>query len=103
MSYWVALGEHGTYYSKSSFVEAFRFKCRNPSFGLPTKANVCKGAGQEGVRECENEDSHSQVNSHFGSWSLGGLPNFHRAITKVKPPRIEEFFISSKRYWSVDV
>jgi hypothetical protein len=30
-----------------------------------------KGVGQE---ECEKEDSHSQVSSPFGSWSLGGLP-----------------------------
>jgi hypothetical protein len=28
------------------------------------------------VKECEDEDSHSQVSSHFGSWSHGGLPNF---------------------------
>jgi hypothetical protein len=28
------------------------------------------------AQECENEHSHSQVSSHFGSWSLGGLPNF---------------------------
>jgi hypothetical protein len=26
--------------------------------------------------ECENEHSHSQVNSHFRSWSPGGLLNF---------------------------
>jgi hypothetical protein len=29
----------------------------------------------ESVKECEDEDSHSQVSSHFGSWNPGGLPN----------------------------
>jgi len=28
-----------------------------------------------------NEPSHSQMNSHFGSWSLGGFPNLQRAIS----------------------
>jgi hypothetical protein len=35
------------------------------------------------------EPSHSQVNSHVGSWSPGGLPNFQRAITRVKTQWIE--------------
>jgi hypothetical protein len=43
------------------------------------------------VKECEHEDSHSQVSSHFGSWSPGGFPNLHKAIVKVKKPCIEEF------------
>jgi hypothetical protein len=55
------------------------------------------------VRECEDEDSHSQVSSHCGSWSPSGLPNLYRAIVEVKTPRIEEFFISLESYWSVDV
>jgi len=29
-------------------------KCRNPNFGLVTKARVCKVAGQEGSRELYN-------------------------------------------------
>jgi hypothetical protein len=61
--------------------------CRDPSFG----------------RECEDEDSHSQVSSHFGSWSLSGLPNLQRATTGVKTPCIEDFFITLKSYSSVDV
>jgi hypothetical protein len=28
------------------------------------------------LRECEDEDSHSQVSSYFGSWSPNGLLNF---------------------------
>jgi hypothetical protein len=50
------------------------------------------------VGEYENEHSHSQMNFHFGSWSLGGLPKLQRAISKVKTPLLEEFFISLERY-----
>ncbi len=59
--------------------------CRNPSLGLATKARGCKVAGQVGdlgalhmlprvQRVWENEPSHSQVNSHVGSWSLERTP-----------------------------
>jgi hypothetical protein len=55
-------------------------ECRNPSLGLATKARGCKVAGQVGdpgalhmlpgvQRVWRNEPSHSQVNSHVGSWS----------------------------------
>jgi hypothetical protein len=75
------------------------YKCHNPSLGLATKAKrVTRAQAKRSVRKCEDEDSHSQVSSHFGSWSLGGLPNIQRAISKVKTPCIEEFFISLKRY-----
>jgi len=59
----------------------------NPSLGLATKARANKGAGQEwsprvkfhvpeSVRKCERMNpTHSQVSSHFGSWSLDGLLN----------------------------
>jgi len=70
------------------------------ALGLRPRLKGLKGTGQE---VCENEDSHSQVSSPFESWSPGGLSNFQRAITKVKPPRIEEFFISLESYWNVDV
>jgi len=50
------------------------------------------------VKECEQEDSHSQVSSHFGSWSPDGLQNLQRAIAKVKTLCIEELFITSKSY-----
>ncbi len=45
---------------------------------------------------------HSQVNSHFGSWSPGGLPNLQRVIVEIKTPCIEKFFISLESYLSVD-
>jgi hypothetical protein len=76
---------------------------RNLNIGLVTKAMAYKGVGQEGSRECENGHSHSQVSSHFGGWSLSRLPNFQRAIVGVKTHHIEEFFISLKRYWNLDV
>jgi hypothetical protein len=61
--------------------------CRNPSLGLATKAKGCKVAGQVGdsgalhmlpgvQRVWGNEPSHSQVNSHVGSWSPERTPEF---------------------------
>jgi len=41
-----------------------------------------------------NEPTHSQVGSHFGSWSPDGLLNLQRVIVGVKTHWIEEFFIS---------
>ncbi len=41
-----------------------------------------------------NEPSHSQVNSHFGSWSLNGLSNLQKSIAGVKTHWIRKFFIS---------
>ncbi len=57
---------------------------RNPSLGLTTKAMGCKVVGQEGDSRVNsgvqkvwgNEPSHSQVNSHVGSWSLKRTPKF---------------------------
>jgi IS5 family transposase len=62
--------------------------CHNPSLGFMTKARAYKGVNKEGrprvtshaprnVGECEgmNEPSHSQVSSHFESWSLERLLN----------------------------
>jgi hypothetical protein len=90
-------------------------KCRNPSFGLATKAKACEGASQEwslgvtfhahgSVGECEGMNPpYFQVNSHFGSWSLDGLPNLQRAISGVKVYYIEEVFIPLKRSWNLNV
>ncbi len=70
---------------KQNFIKLVNY--RNHSFGLATKARACKGAGQEGSlgvtshalesgrKVWRNEPSHSQVSSHFGSWSLDGLSN----------------------------
>jgi hypothetical protein len=54
-------------------------------------------------RVWENEPSHFQVNSHFGSWSPNGLSNFQRAIEGVKTHWIETFLISLESSWNVDV
>jgi hypothetical protein len=89
--------------------------CRKLSLGLVTKARACKGVGKERSprvtshvpEKCRwvwrNEPSHSQGSSHFGSWSLGGLPNFQRAIAGVKTHWIEALLIWLKRSWNVDV
>jgi len=45
-------------------------------------------------KNVKKEPSHSQVNSHFGSWSPGGLPNVQRVIIRVKTQWLEKFFIS---------
>jgi hypothetical protein len=69
--------------------------CRNPSLGLVTEVRACKSAGQKrsprvtfhasGVqRVWWKEFSHSQVNSHVGSWNPGEFPNLQKAITGAK-------------------
>ncbi len=89
--------------------------CRNPNFGLATKAK-----GLTTVRaktrprshityswECKkvwgSEPSHSQGNSHFGRWSPGGLPTFQRVISGVKTQWLMTFFISLESSWNLDV
>jgi hypothetical protein len=52
----------------------------------------------ENVREWT---PHSQVSSHFGSWSLDGFPNLHKVITGVKINWIEEFLISLEISWNM--
>jgi hypothetical protein len=87
------------YHTQSYILKSTCHFCRNPSLGLATKGTQAKRS----VRECEEEDSHSQVSSHFGSWSPSGLSNLQRIIAEVKTPCIKEFFIPLKIYWSVDV
>jgi hypothetical protein len=65
--------------------------------------NVTTLALGESVKECEDEDSHSQVSFHFGSWSPGGLSNLQRVVIGVKTLCIEECLISLENYSSVDV
>jgi hypothetical protein len=81
---------------------------RNHGKGL----QECRTRGKPGrhilySRECrrvwENEPSHSQVSSHFGSWSPDELPNLQGVIAGIKTHWIEEFFISLKSYWNVNV
>jgi len=89
-------------------------KCHNPSIGLVTKARACEGVGQEGgsaitfhalgsANECEGMKPHSQVNSHFGNWSFGGLSNIQRTITRVKTHCIKKIAILLERSWNLDV
>jgi hypothetical protein len=48
-----------------------------------------------------NELPHSQVSSHFGSWSPNRLPNFQITIARVKTRWIKELHISLERSWNV--
>ncbi len=68
------------------------------ALGSRPRQRFIRVRAKRSVKECEHEDPHSQMNSHFGSWSPGGLLNLQRTIAKVKTPCIEEFFISSKKY-----
>ncbi len=58
---------------------------------------------QECKRVRGNEPPHCQMSSHFGSWSLNGLLNFYKAISRVKTHWIEKFLISLERSWNVDI
>jgi hypothetical protein len=89
--------------------------CCNCSLELVTKARACKGCGpkkkpvshiscsQECKRVWGNEPLHSQVSSHFGSWSPNGLLNFQRTIIGVKTYWIEKFFITLESSWNLIV
>jgi hypothetical protein len=67
------------------------------ALGSRPRQRFVRAQAKSSVRECEDDDSHSQMSSHFGSWSPGGLPNLQRVIAEVKTPRIEEFFISLEK------
>jgi hypothetical protein len=62
------------------------------------RRRLARARAKKSVRECEDEDSHSQVSFHWESWSPGGLLNLQRMIIEVKTPCIKEFFISLKSY-----
>ncbi len=47
--------------------------------------------------ECENEHSHSQVSSHFGSWNLSGLSKFLESDCRGQnPSHWKVFYIIEK-------
>jgi hypothetical protein len=82
--------------------------CCNPNLGLARlqakmKSRICISRSHECKRVLGNEHSHSQVNSHFGSWSPNGLLNLQKAIARVKTHWIEKFFILLEIYWNVNV
>jgi hypothetical protein len=68
------------------------------ALGSRSKQRLARAWAKKSVRECEDEDSHSQMSSHFGSWTSGGLLNFWKVIVKVKTLCIEKFFISLEIY-----
>jgi hypothetical protein len=66
--------------------------------GSRLRQRLARARAKKIVKECEDENSHSQMSFHFGNWSLGGLPNLQGVIAKVKRPHMEEFFISLEIY-----
>jgi hypothetical protein len=76
--------------------------CCNPSLGLVTKARACKVIGQKGAQKSHhmllglqrmqrvwgNEPSHSQVNSHCGSWSPKWTLEFSECSAKGQNPSV---------------
>jgi hypothetical protein len=92
----------------------FHLLCCNPSFGLAIKARAYKGAGQEWssrvtlhaperLRVWESgriEPPHSQMNSHFGSWSPNRLPNLQKVIAGVKPIGLKSSLHHWKNLWT---
>ncbi len=77
-------------------------ECCNPSLEAHDQNTGLQEVGPRerpgSMGECENELTHSQVNSHVGSWSPDGLSKLQRAIAKGKTPCLEELFISLESY-----
>jgi hypothetical protein len=82
--------------------------CHNPSLRLATKAKACKVTGQEGARESPhmlvgvqrvrgNEPSHSQVNSHYGSWSPNWIFEFLKHNFRGQNPSVGRIFYIIKK------
>ncbi len=71
--------------------------------GPNVKARIHISCSRECGKMWRNELPHSQMNSHFGSWSPNGVLNFQREIARVKTHFIEKLFISLESSWNVDV
>jgi hypothetical protein len=55
-------------------------------------------------RKCEKMNPRTPKGvSILGVWSPGGLLNLQRTIAKVKTQWIEEFLISLKSFWNIDI
>jgi hypothetical protein len=85
-----------------------------PSLGLTPKAKDYKGACQEWARKSHFMFTGVQENVkewtprfpselHFGSWNPNGFLNLQRAIAEVKTHWIEDFLISLKTFWNLNV
>jgi hypothetical protein len=79
--------------------------CHDLSIEFAIKENASKGAS----RKCNlgvtftlgmwrNEPTHSQVDSHFGSWNPYVVLDFQRGILGVKTRWIKKFLISWESY-----
>ncbi len=69
-----------------------QYECHDFNFGFVTKSKTWKGAAESATQEshshsweCErvegNEPTHSQVDSHFGSFSFYKVFNFKKVIS----------------------
>jgi hypothetical protein len=73
-----------------------RLQAKNEAGSHITWSRECK--------ECEGMNPHTpKWTPIVGIGVPNGLANFQSAIAKVKTHRFEEFFISLKKYWNVDV
>jgi len=89
--------------------------CRNPSFGLMTKAKACKGVGQEGslrvtfhapgnVGECDGMNFHTfKWTPTLGVGVLMDSQIFREQLQGSKPIWLKIFFILLENSWNVDV
>jgi hypothetical protein len=50
-----------------------------------------------------NEPSHSQVNSHYGSWSSKWTFESSNRNSRGQTHQLEKFFITLKSYWNINV
>ncbi len=73
-------------------------KVRTESEAWKSHFNVVGNVGG-----CEGMNPHSQMGSHFGSWSLNGLPNFQKTIIGVKTHFFGKFLTPLKSSWNINV
>jgi hypothetical protein len=53
--------------------------------------------------ECDGMNLHTPREFHFGSWSLSGFSNLHKAIVEVKTQWLNKFFRSLESSWNLNV
>ncbi len=102
------------YWSHAPLIHDYDFFVATLALGSRPRQGLAKVRAKKEARESHfmlpgvqrvwwKELSHSQVNSHVGSWSFGGLSNVQRAIEGVKIHWIKVFLISLESSWNVDV
>jgi hypothetical protein len=59
---------------------AFKVIVATLALGSRPKRRLARARAKRRVREGEDEDSHSQVSFHYGSWIFGGLQTFREQL-----------------------